>query len=78
MRFISGGDTGMDIKIKKKDFPNDSEESSPSSSAVTSATTQSYIRVRGRQASVRFESTGLDVKWRLGDTRMDIRPDGRR
>jgi hypothetical protein len=78
VKFISGGDTGMDIKIKKKDFPNDLEESSPSSSAVTSSTTQSYIRVRGRQALVRFESTGLDVKWRLGDTRMDVRPDGRR
>ena len=76
VRFVNGD--GMTIKVKKKDFPNDPEDSSPSSSSVTSETPQDHIRVRGRQAAVRFETTGSDVGWRLGDSRMDIRPDGRR
>jgi len=74
--FLDGND--LTIQIKKKDFPNDAEDSSPSSSAITDTTTQDYVRVRGRQIAVRFESTGTNVGWRLGDTRLDIRPDGRR
>jgi hypothetical protein len=36
------------------------------------------IRVRGRQLSMRFESTATGVTWQLGTPRLDIRPDGRR
>ena len=36
------------------------------------------IRVRGRQLSLRFESTATGVTWQLGTSRLDIRPDGRR
>jgi len=78
VKFETGGETGMDIKIKKKEFPNDDEEASPSTSSIDSSTKQNDVRVRGRQAAVRFESTAAGVKWRLGDTRIDIRPDGRR
>ena len=74
--FQKGSD--MTLKIKKKDFPNDLEDSSPSSSVISPTTTQDYVRVRGRQIAVRFESTKKGVGWRLGDTRLDIRPDGRR
>jgi hypothetical protein len=78
VRFESGGGVGMDVTIKKKDFPNDAEEVAPATSSVDSSTKQSYVRIRGRQALVRFESTGVGVKWRLGDTRIDVRADGRR
>jgi len=36
------------------------------------------IRVRGRQLSMRFESSATGVTWQLGTPRLDIRPDGRR
>ena len=67
----------MTLEIKKKDFPNDSDEVTYSST-IMSNTTQKFVRVRGRQMAVKFESTGTDEKWRLGDSRIDIRPDGRR
>jgi len=41
-------------------------------------TGQVYIRVRGRQMSMRVESNKLGTHWQLGSPRIDIRPDGRR
>ena len=37
-----------------------------------------YTRIRGRQLSIKVESTALGVQWQLGSPRLDIRPDGRR
>jgi hypothetical protein len=45
---------------------------------VEKYTGQVFLRVRGRQASFKIESTDLDVTWQLGSPRMDMRPDGRR
>jgi hypothetical protein len=45
---------------------------------VEQFTGQVYTRVRGRQMSLKFESTDLGVAWQLGAPRIDIRPDGRR
>jgi hypothetical protein len=45
---------------------------------VEQYTGQVYTRVRGRQVSVRFESTDLGVMWQLGSMRYDFRQDGRR
>ena len=41
-------------------------------------TGQVNTRVRGRQLSLKMESTDLGVKWQLGSPRVDMRPDGRR
>lgn len=41
-------------------------------------TGQIYTRVRGRQLSMKIESTALGTTWQLGAPRIDIRPDGRR
>jgi hypothetical protein len=41
-------------------------------------TGQIFTRVRGRQMSIKFESTGLGVNWQLGAPRIDMRQDGRR
>jgi len=41
-------------------------------------TGQIFTRVRGRQLSMKVESTGLGVTWQLGSPRLDLRPDGRR
>jgi len=41
-------------------------------------TGQVYIRVRGRQMSMRITSNKIGTQWQLGSPRIDIRPDGRR
>ena len=57
--------------------------STSSTSSVGSSTGQVSLRARSRQAVFRVESdddsNGNDnVGWRLGATRLDIKPDGRR
>ena len=56
-----------------------------STNAITETTTQAYVRGRARQMVLRFESDddasadgNLDIGWRLGATRIDTRPDGKR
>lgn len=39
---------------------------------------QIYIRIRGRQMSMKIESTKIGTQWQLGSPRIDLRPDGRR
>lgn len=39
-------------------------------------TGQVYIRVRGRQMILKFESTGIGVTWQLGSMRLDMKADG--
>ncbi len=45
---------------------------------IEAYTGEVFIRVRGRQMSFKIESTATGVTWKLGATRMDMRPDGRR
>jgi hypothetical protein len=45
---------------------------------IEAFTGQVFTRIRGRQLALRVESTGLGVKWQLGTTRLDMRPDGKR
>jgi hypothetical protein len=39
---------------------------------------QIYIRIRGRQMSMRITSNQIGTQWQLGSPRIDLRPDGRR
>ena len=41
-------------------------------------TSEIYTRVRGRQMSMKIESSTTGVQWQLGYPRLDMRPDGRR
>lgn len=41
-------------------------------------TGQVNVRVRGRQMSIKMESTAVGVQWQLGSPRIDLRPDGRK
>jgi hypothetical protein len=41
-------------------------------------TGQIYVRIRGRQIAFKVESTALGVSWKLGATRLDMKPSGRR
>jgi len=45
---------------------------------VDQFTGQVNIRVRGRQMSMKVESSQLNMQWQLGAPRIDIKPDGRR
>lgn len=45
---------------------------------IEAFTGQVYIRVRGRQLILRFESNQVGCTWQLGSPRIDVRPDGRR
>lgn len=45
---------------------------------VDEFTGQVYIRIRGRQMSMRIESNKVGTHWQLGSPRIDIRSDGRR
>ena len=84
IRFLSNSSGGqVNILLKTRNFPGDSL-STNSTSVITSSTEQSFVRARARQAVVRIESDDDNVPgntgtgWRIGATRLDVRPDGRR
>ena len=71
--------------VKVRNFPGANFSESVSGSTAQSSTTpveqytnQTHLRLRGRSFALRVESTDKGVGWRLGATRLDIRPDGRR
>jgi len=45
---------------------------------ITPTTDKVDTRARGRQISLRIESSALDDNWRYGTMRVDIQPDGLR
>jgi len=72
----------LNLVTKVRNFPGDSL-STVATSNVTPTTQQNFIRGRGRQAVLRVASNdgnvgNLDIGWRLGATRLDLRTDGRR
>ena len=83
IKFLANSGGGnLNIVTKVRNFPGDSL-STAATSTISSTTQQSHIRGRGRQAVLRLESNDGDVGnsevgWRLGATRLDLRPDGRR
>jgi hypothetical protein len=84
LRFISNSEAGaVNMLLKTRNAPGDTLVTS-STSVITSTTSQSFVRARARQAAVRIESdddntsANTTTGWRLGATRLDVRPDGRR
>ena len=85
VKFTGGGDNQtINFVMKSRNFPGESLTTN-TTQAVTSSTKKLNTRLRARQAVFRVESdddntdaTRLGVGWRLGDTRMEIRPDGKR
>ena len=84
-KFLQDDNAGnVNIVVKTRNFPGDSL-STNSTNAISSSTTQAYVRGRARQMVLRFESDddasnngNLNIGWRLGATRIDTRPDGKR
>jgi hypothetical protein len=77
-------DPAINVVVKRRDFSNQSL-TTDSTTQITSSSTYGSLRSRGRQFVFRFESdddnTETDrknYKWRLGNTRVEIQPSGRR
>ena len=65
------------ITLRTRDYPNSSKTQGE---AITVSNTTNFYnsRIRGRQSSVKIESTELGSNWRFGTLRIQIRPDGKR
>ena len=79
-----GTDQAINFVLKARNFPGESLTTDQTTS-FTGTTTKIDTRARGRQAAVRFESdddasTGVrtGVGFRIGGTRLDLQPNGRR
>jgi len=79
-----GNDQQINVVLKQRNYPGDSL-STDQTTSFTATTTKIDMRGRARQAALRFESdddasTGVreGVGFRIGGTRLDIRPNGRR
>ena len=84
LKFLENSDVGqVNMVLKTRDFPGDSLNIN-STNIITSTTKQSHVRARARQMVLRLESDddavleNTDTGWRLGATRLDVKPDGRR
>ena len=67
------------VTILLRDFPADSETSSPLGPfTVTSSTTKVDTRARARFASLKIANTSTEQNWRFGTFRADVQPDGMR
>lgn len=75
----------MNIVVKRRNYPSESL-TTDSTNQITNSTTFADVRTRTRQVVMRFESdddvsvaaNNKDFKWRLGKTRIDVQPSGRR
>ena len=79
----SGGPI-INMLLKTRNFPSESLSTNVTKD-VSNNTDQLYVRARARQAVIRLQSDDdgasgnrLGVQWRLGYTRLDLQPDGRR
>ena len=81
----SDGSPLVTFTLKTQDFPGSGFFEEESNNVVRTATvpverftTQQYVRLRGRAMAFRAESNQYNTAWRLGASRVDVRPDGRR
>ena len=80
----------MTIAFEGRDFPGQSQASLSSTDVVftvedptvnstfTPIGSNTAVRGRARSVSMKVSSSASNFQWRLGDTRLDVRPDGRR
>jgi len=77
-------DAVINVVVKRRDF-NNLTLSTDSTSQISPSSTFSSLRTRARQFVLRFESDDdnsevnrKNYKWRLGNTRVEVQPSGRR
>ena len=67
------------ISLLLKDFPADTEASSPLGPfQISSSTKKVDTRARARYASLKVSNTSTNTSWRYGTFRADVQPDGQR
>lgn len=80
-----GAGKTVNMVLKMQNYPGQIYAQNGTSSIVKTASTpigqytdQAFVRLRGRSVVLRVESDQVDMGWRLGSPRLDLRPDGRR
>lgn len=82
-----GTEPTVKFTIKPQDYPGgaigigderNAQRNSASTLKVDRFTDQMFTRVRARSVALKVESNELNVSWRLGTPRIDMREDGRR
>jgi hypothetical protein len=76
-RNSAANNPSIDVTTRIRNF-NSGNFLRTTTSTVDESTEQIHLRLRGRQFTVQVGSDGLEVGWRLGSLRYDLRPDGRR
>lgn len=84
--YRSDANPSISFTLTAKDFPGGSTTSTSSTSIDVTTDDGTYtptgnstaVRLRGRTMSMKFSSTSEQFDWRLGDTRVDTKPDGGR
>lgn len=74
---LTGTISDLTNKVFIRNYPSESPTLS-SSNIVTSSTTKTDLRARGRATILRYEHDDQDSSFRLFGIRMDVYPDGRR
>lgn len=69
--------TSMDLYLNTRKYPS-APETTKGPFAMTSSTEKVSVRAKGRQISVKFQTTGTQDDWSLGDFRINTRADGMR
>jgi hypothetical protein len=72
-----GANSTVSLYMNTRKYPNASETIKGPFN-ITSTTEKISTRVKGRQIALKFESTGTQDEWRLGDLRIDTKMDGLR
>lgn len=72
-----GSNQAIDAVLKVRDYPGDPLGTEQTTS-FTGTTSKISMRARGRQAALRFQSGAAGVGFRLGKTRLDMQPNGKR
>lgn len=70
-------DTQLSLYINTRKYPN-SPETTKGPFTIEPSTEKISTRAKGRQIALKFESTGTDDAWTLGDFRVNVRSDGPR
>jgi hypothetical protein len=70
-------DSSLSLYINTRKYPN-ATETTKGPFTITSTTGKVSVRAKGRQMSVKLESTGTEDDWSLGDFRVNARSDGLR
>jgi hypothetical protein len=69
--------SSLSLYINTRKYPN-ATETTKGPFTITSTTGKVSVRAKGRQMSVKLESTGTQDDWSLGDFRVNARSDGLR